>query len=818
MRYALALASVVCLSFLPAGRPGLQDPEAEAQVRKRAVRLMIGYADFALRNKVGPKARQAYEEVIRTYEKDHKAVRSKLGYKLVGGQWMEAKKKKKKAYSRKRSKWEDTANDDQRYKVTKRWHETRMKLAKLHREHGLSLWESSQDTAKHHLELAVLYDPFDGESHVKLGHVKNPQGYYGTPSQIEFIANLQNLEKQALILAKKQYDIRTATELPAEMAVLKLEMHGAISEHFTVFTRGTQKNADDLVMWSERALDFLVFALGKKFDEKRIRDFMKKRIAWTGFIWTPREREKLIEANVEKNPGSVFNKAVSSSHGRRAEALFHNILWYEKGQRHEVNVKLTPAGMHDRIITVVWGRLLDGACNAPLIEGALHAATWYMMSTAISKRGSLPTGTVGEADLPLPESVSWWMREMRDQAIARTDMPINEVPRIDMSNFPAKGRLKAWSFMTWLMARYPGKWYQFLAAVPRDKRPFPSEVDEVAEKVFERKLKDIEEEWREWASGRSITAAVTGYGPPLLPPIPNPEQIAGLRRLNEFREMAGLPKCELDLEATMACVEHAKFLARHKEHHVWPEAHEQDPAKEGFTPRGMRAGMRSVIVIHAREAAHSVDSWIGTVYHRFPLLQENIKRIGFAFETGAEGGMCVLDMGSLEEPHAKGEDGKWLAPPYVIWPPHESKGWPIGFAYYEMPSPIAEAPGRKPIPIGGEDPAQKDLGYPISLQLAHYNKSAVEGATINLYETRKQGGKWVRKNEVPLWVHTPQKALLPRQEVRDTIFAIPKVLLKRNTWYQAIVNVKLPPKFGLNLDLKNPNRVEWVFKTGTKRM
>lgn len=823
MRTLFVLAAVVCLagtSSLPAARPGCQDPEAEAQTSKRACQLLISYGDFALRNKVGPKARQAYEEVIRTYDTDHKIVRRKLGFSLRDGKWMEAKKERRRAYSRKKGKWEDAANDDQRYKVTRRWHETRMKLAKLHREHGLSLWDSNQDLARHHLELAVTYDPYDEASHLKLGHVKAEKGYFGTSEQLEFIRNLQNLEKQALILAKKNYDVNTATELPTCLAVLDKEIHGAISEHFTVYTRGTQKNADDLAMWAERSLDFLLFALGDGFSHKRIRAFVKKHIAWTGFVWTPREREALIEANVEKNPGSTFNQAVSTDRARRAEALFHNILWYEKGQRHEVNVKLTPAGMHDRIITVVWGRFLDGVCNEPLTEGALHAATWYLMGTAISKRGSLPTGTVGEASLRLPESVNWWMREMRDQAIARTDMPINEVPRIDMSNFPAKGRLKAWSFMTWLMARYPRKWYTFISTVPSDKRPFPSEVDKVAEKVLGRKLNDIEEEWRIWASGRSITAAVTGYGPPLLPPVPNPEQIAGLRRLNEFREMAGLPTCELDLEATMACVEHAKFLAMHKEHHVWPEAHEQDPAKEGFTPRGMRAGMRSVIVIYSEgggSAADSVDGWIGTVYHRFPLLQENIKRIGFAYESGKEGEMCVLDMGSLEEPHAKDENGKWLAPPYVVWPPDETKGWPIGFAYYELPSPIAQVPGRTPVPVGEEDAAQKELGYPISLQLAHYNKSAVEGATINLYEARKQGGKWVQKIEVPLWVHTPQKALLPRQECRDTVFGIPKVLLKKSTWYKAVVNVKLPPKFGLNLELKNPNRVEWVFKTGTKR-
>src|SRR5690606_28944771 len=130
------------------------------------------------------------------------------------------------------------------------------------------------------------------------------------------------------------------------------------------------------------------------------------------------------------------------------------------------------------------------------------------------------------------------------------------------------------------------------------------------------------------------------------PEKPNNEQIDGLVRLNEFRAMLGLPPCEIDLEATLACRDHALFLQQNPDHWTWPEAHEEDPAKPGFTIRGMRAGLRSVIIIGQNEfqkiqAEDSIDGWMGTPYHRFPLLEPNIRRIGFA----AEGNVVVLDMG-----------------------------------------------------------------------------------------------------------------------------------------------------------------------------
>jgi hypothetical protein len=391
--------------------------------------------------------------------------------------------------------------------------------------------------------------------------------------------------------------------------------------------------------------------------------------------------------------------------------------------------------------------------------------------------------------------------------------------------------------MTWMLAAYPDKWLEFFLAVPDPQKKVPTleEVNAAGEKVFGKKLAQIDEEWREWARGDSGVAYGTGYGPPLLPPRPSKEELAVLDRLNAVRGLllaytwdeekkqqpeegvfVGMPACELDAEASIACEDHARFLTRWPEQHLkWPEAHEENPALEGFSPRGQRAAMGSVIV-HLKAiggvdfARDSIDGWLGTPYHRFPLLEHNIKRFGYAYLYENEITVAVLDMGSLEEQY-----DPQLAPKLVCWPAHGMKDVPTSFHGIEHPNPLEDQPAD-----------QQDItktGYPISLQMQREVALRVADSTIQLFEAR--GGKTppkhvARKNsteqkdwtdrgkkEVPVWVHTPTVPLNRKVEIRDTLFCIPKERLEPNKHYQ----VRVMLKFG-----EDERWFFWEFSTGAQ--
>ncbi|MEC7583488.1 MAG: CAP domain-containing protein, partial [Planctomycetota bacterium] len=355
--------------------------------------------------------------------------------------------------------------------------------------------------------------------------------------------------------------------------------------------------------------------------------------------------------------------------------------------------------------------------------------------------------------------------------------------------------------------------------------------------AFGKPLAEVDAEWREWARGDSGVAWATDYGPPPLPEKPNNEELAVLERLNEVRgtalayslplvegdmidmssgTMGPLPPCQLDAEASLACEAHSQYLTMHTDTHLrWPEAHEEDPAHPEFTPRGMRAAMRSVIVFLNADggvsfARGSVDGWRGTPYHRFPLLEHNINRFGYSYVYNNGWSVATLDMGSLEEPY----DPR-IAPKLVAWPPPNMKNVPRRFHGREHPNPLGDQP---------ED--QQDItktGYPISLQLQKEWAGRLSASSIDVYIAKKRGklpaknfiAKGTREyadyearrtDPVAIWKHTPEVPLLKRMEMRDVVFAIPKEPLRPKTTYQVEIMLHLQKEFYF----------VWEFTTGSQ--
>ncbi|MDA0373273.1 MAG: hypothetical protein O2865_05780 [Planctomycetota bacterium] len=787
--------------------------EQEGALVKKATSLLTGFARKAKSKKHGPMERSAYELVIAEYDPDNKTVRRALDYEFDKDdeEW-------KLVPPKKRRDWPDKADRKGRFELDQEWRSTCEKLGVEHRTLGLEMMKAqgaSLAEGADHLRRAILYNPFDKDAHEALGHEPWSDGtleYYGDAEDVAFMGRMKEIETFALMLAKKNYDPQPVAEIPESLQRTGLEFYGARTKNFTVFVRGTQANADDVVQWGERALEFLEYATGGDKAVMRNATAQMKGWKWIGYLWTSLEMEKFKEMNPELVP---------DLRGKYANLIFQG----KGGGTCQVATEGMPSYMHDHLIAHVfhYGLIQKGGANAGLLEGAHHAATWFLKSTCKTRYGAEPKGTEADSKKSLPEGANWWMREMRNQALARTDVPLDVVPRTELSKFPADVRLKSWSFSVWAMARFPEGWLKFLQLNPHDKIPFPQEVDEASQKAFGMPIAEVEKEWRDWASGRGVAAAATGYGPPLLPEYPEDEELDGLERLNAIRRLTStfgepaitiededetttlregwvnaLGECELDSEATAACEDHARFLGKHEEHWVWPEAHEEDPAKEGFTPRGMRAGLRSVIVFSqgSLDAVSAVDQWIGTVYHRFPLLEYNINRFGLAYDNTGLCEVIVLDSGSLQEPR---DPVRERQVGYIAWPPLGMTNVPRQFAYTEHPNPLED--------VGLEFEDQKDTGYPVSLQFSHTVAQRLGDVSMKLYTAKKRGKDYEPDEEVPCWLHTPSEPLLKRLALSDVVFVIPKEVLAANEDYMAVV------KLTFNT---NPRELKWWFKTGAQ--
>jgi hypothetical protein len=816
-----------------AARPALaQDAFAkeEAELVRKCVSTLGTFATVAKSSKVGQRAKQAYDLILQ-YDSEQSQARSELGYKKEKGAWAQLP-------AEKRKKWVDKANYEGRFKVMDQWAKTAIQLSELHRKLGMKMKEAGAERATYHLEKAVYYNPMDREANLALGYTEGP-GFFGTPAQIAFAKKMKEIELKAVEIARKDYPVTALPQeqMPQEFVALRdaipdwmkkpnFDIFGAKSEHFTVWTRGTQEDADTSVKWAERGVEFGVYLLGAE-NAKRLR-FVERATgayAWHGFLFTQREREEFLKANEGTRRGGSLEDAMR----------FANTVWMAKEGQAVVKIGASPRHVQDSLIAyMIFDGLLGGRYDG-VGQGIVHAVTWYMKATCISRWGALPEGTVGDDGLELPEGTNWWMRTVRDQAVSNQDWPLAQVPREKLSNFRNDCRLKGWSVMTWMMAAYPDKWLNFYLALPDTEKKVPTleEIEEIVVKELGKSSAEIDAEWREWARGDSGVAFGTGYGPPLLPERPSKEELAALDQVNLVRsqligftwEKGGnmtegkfvpLSECEMDAETSLGCKLHAEYVMAHQDlaEKPGPEIHEEDPAHPEFTRRGQQAGSGNIITANGPRgpeyARDSVDGWIGTPYHRFPMLEHNIKRLGYSYLSQADFSVGVLDMGSLEEPYDPG-----LAPRLVTWPPHNMNGVPTHFPSRESPNPLEDQP---------ED--QQDVtkcGYTVSLQLQQEVALGLAESSIELWESRK-GGRQPEKNfcakdgpeyrgwtergkkQVECWVHTPKVPLNKKRDMRDVLFVVPKEALEANKSYQV--------RAMLHIGGADPLYFFWEFTTG----
>lgn len=829
---------LLLLSICSVGASQLRAQDAfakeEATLNKNCIKELIRFANQAKGKKVGPRAKQALDLVLE-YDPNQSRARSLLGFRKVKGQWIGLPPEKAK-------KWRDKASYEGRYRIIEDWAETATALGVQHAKFGLRLQEAGEtERANYHLTKAVYYNPNNRAANLALGR-KEGDGFYGTDAQITYAKRMKEIEIRAVEFARKDYPL---TELspdqpppelqnlienaPAWMLKPNFEIHGAKSARFTMWVRGSQGLANDSVMWAERTVDFMTWLMGEK-QAKRLRfaERAQQSWAWQGFLATEREREEFLKAN----PAVLAGRSVAEA--RR----FANNAWQTASGPAVMKVGSSGRAIQDAVIAYVVMDGLTSRRNDGIGQGIIHAITWYLKATSISRWGAIPEGTVGEDSLALPEGTNWWMRTVRDQAVSHQDWGFAQVPREKLSRFRNDCRLKSWSIMTWMMAAYPDQWLNFYLALPDADKKVPTleDVEAIVVKELGKSSEEIDAEWREWGRGDSGVAYGTGYGPPLLPERPSDIEITALEQINLVRKQeiafswlpgskiddgtwSNLPECEMDAETSIGCDLHSKYVSNHPDLVNDPDGkiHEEDPAHDDFTRQGQQSGSGNIVTSTGRAtkafARDSVDGWMSAPYHRFPMLRHNIKRLGYSHVDGENLSVSVLDMGSLTEPYDPN-----TAPRIVVWPANNMKSVPTHFGDPESPNPLADQP---------ED--EQDVtkcGYVVSLQLQRQTASSLGDCGIELWESRK-GGRLPAKNmviqgtqalsewksrckkQIDCYVHTPKVPLNKKQDRREVLFVIPKQPLKSGKTYQARVK--------LQLGGQPPLVFVWEFSTGSKK-
>lgn len=286
-------------------------------------------------------------------------------------------------------------------------------------------------------------------------------------------------------------------------------------------------------------------------------------------------------------------------------------------------------------------------------------------------------------------------------------------------------------------------------------------------------LPEFEERWRAWLfAGEPPAGLAQTLGAAPVDPVSPPEKavlayLDKVRRQTLGKDAAGVG---MDRELSDGCRAHAVYLTKNsKQLSEWPGAHEEYPDQPSYSPEGARAGLSSVIAPGVGGPEDAIDGWIGTFYHRLPLLEPGLVRIGW----GIEGHVAVLDAGSLVAPTE--------IPVHVAWPASGAKDVPRRFCA-ELPNPV---PGAD----------QSQWGYPVTLQFFENDPEL----TMRLFAGNQRGGQ-----EIPCHFSTPKKPTNTELAPAGTFCLIPKIPLAANTTYTVAVD-GWP---------KNDAGTDWQFTTG----
>jgi hypothetical protein len=390
-----------------------------------------------------------------------------------------------------RREWRDAGTVEQRRTVVAAWSALATQLGERHRALGQHLI-AGDDLRAGAAQFRRCLDwlPDDVAAHAALGH-EAFEGTYGTPEDIAFARRYRTLLEKAKELAKQPMVTQplSPAAIPAEIRAATFAVGGAESGSWHIWTssKNPEPIAQNLAAQAARARDLVAFVLPDA-DERRASLAEERRVRWLLVLRSEAEWRQFFAANPQllaTHSGKVPTESwfqFESSTGPAA------VFWH------------TPSIDNDFVIAHVtmWSTAARG--NEGLGQGLVHAMTALLNGTMLTWFGDVPP-TSASPSPPASRNALQWLRRLREQIDTGSDVPLLQVPRERLTSFREDVRLKSWSFVTWLIARYPETWAKALLAIDSRTRPLPEDVDRELVKALGRNAGQLEADWRAFVRG-----------------------------------------------------------------------------------------------------------------------------------------------------------------------------------------------------------------------------------------------------------------------------------------------------------------------------
>ncbi|MDB5100265.1 MAG: hypothetical protein JWM80_4686 [Cyanobacteria bacterium RYN_339] len=254
----------------------------------------------------------------------------------------------------------------------------------------------------------------------------------------------------------------------------------------------------------------------------------------------------------------------------------------------------------------------------------------------------------------------------------------------------------------------------------------------------------------------------------------NGEQVLDV--VNQARALAGIPPVTLDPSLSNACAKHAHYMVLNAGTPAITEAlnaHKEQEGLPGYTAEGAKAGAAADLS-WGQAPVPAVLGLIATLYHRTPILNSNVVKIGYAFEKDTVGGDASVLMF---------EYGGSGARKVAAFPADGQTDVPLAFDGGERPNPVPDDAGI--------------TGYPVTLALPGGAKATnVKGQLFD-----DTGA------EVPIYYSDDDHPASYFQQ-GNVVCMFAKKPMKQGTTYRASVSADLDGK---------PTAWNWKFTTITPK-
>lgn len=601
-----AVHSLVVLSLLAS--VAAQNEEAEFNLRQ--AKALNAFAKKAFDKGFPRIAKVVWMRVHKLYDPENAEAWTALGYVKIGSSWNPDPKRPYPTT--------DTGSGAEGQPLQRQWEALMKDLANQHRQQA-EKWSKAGNKARadKHWAMVLRWVDNDEQAQKALAHVE-VGGLTGTELEKTLYERSKMIEKAVEEQSKIAYEIKEAngTEC-APLLRAQVPYVTVTSEHFMLHGDAAElENLKEALRWAERTL----------------------RVCQVAFPW---------EVKVEKWPGdwAYFT----------ADELYKQIL--KANQVPDLAWKLEhskTSGIGNTVVGATSGKqVLFDACVRNVAqgysgfgtdgyrEGIGHTLVGMIFNnnrlfSVDLKKQQGTAASEEDREFQSPDFDVWKNLSLELAWRSTGGVPANKLPFCDAANFPNEERIKAWSFVDYMMRRDPTM-LQTMDRIARDFQQRRIKQPAEFEKAFTEKHPDVtipqlDKEWEDfWTGASPVLKAIQNNTPPLSAISKGVDK--WLEAFNAARKAYGKTPVTWSANFSARCKEHAEYLKKNKDLRDPASLHTESVDLGGSYVGSLFAQMALVQPgANVANAKKIFEKWVYWPGYRDALMSNTILAIGMYLE------------------------------------------------------------------------------------------------------------------------------------------------------------------------------------------